>query len=555
MRPFGRRTVLFILLAPPTLLGMLQVVGAYNRWSYARRAAGHVQPHPPRVLYVAANGSDDADGLTPATAWRTLGRVSREALVPGDSVRLQGGAVFPGTLVLDEDDVGSAGRPITITSIGDGPATLAAGAGNGVVISETDGVHVTNLRILGTSHAALDTSRLASESRAEAARTVATLPSGILVRNALHGDVQLRGIRISSVDVSGFSGHGILIDGARWFSGFRDVVIEDARVHHNGLSGIYVQGEYPHLIALLAGRITPRYAHSGVVIRRVTAHDNTGVPGPWRQNTGSGIVVSGVRGALIEASEAYANGAWCNSLQGGPVGIWAWDADSVTIQQNRSHHNRAGGRKDGGGFDFDGGTTNSVVQQNASWENDGAGYLLYQFQYAQPYRNNVVRDNTSRDDGRRNRFGGVHLLGALHDIRVEGNTIETSPAHDDATPRAIMVEANPDEVFSPATVTRNVSIMHNTITLHGTVTAIHVDSGHGGLRFDSNTYVADSAVRIIWSGRTYVSVAAWRQATGQERSLRIESAASPVPAPVPSRVRATSSAARKAGAWESTVTR
>ncbi len=363
MRTFGRRALLFLLLAAPTLAGILQVVGAFNRRSYSSRASGQVQPRPPRILYVTANGSDGADGLTSATAWRTLGRVNREALVPGDSVRLQGGAVFSGTLVLDEDDVGRADRPITITSVGVGPATIAAGAGNGVVISETDGVHITNLRIIGTSHAALDTSRLADESRRQAARTVATLPSGILVRNALHGNVQLRGIRIASVDVSGFSGHGILIDGARWFSGFRDVVIEDTRAHHNGLSGVSVEGEYPRLVALLVGRIPPRYAHGGVVIRRVTAHDNTGVPGPMRQNTGSGIVVSGVRGALIEASEAYANGAWCNSLQGGPVGIWAWDADSVTIRQNRSHHNLAGGRKDGGGFDFDGGTTNSVMQR------------------------------------------------------------------------------------------------------------------------------------------------------------------------------------------------
>ena len=62
-----------------------------------------------------------------------------------------------------------------------------------------------------------------------------------------------------------------------------------------------------------------------------------------------------------------------------PVGIWAYQSDSITIQYCYSHDNHTSEKgKDGGGFDFDGGTTNSVMQNNFSANNEGAGYGLFQ---------------------------------------------------------------------------------------------------------------------------------------------------------------------------------
>ncbi len=47
----------------------------------------------------------------------------------------------------------------------------------------------------------------------------------------------------------------------------------------------------------------------------------------------------------------------------GPVGIWAYEADSVIIQHCISYKNKTSkGGEDGGGYDLDGGTTNSVIQ-------------------------------------------------------------------------------------------------------------------------------------------------------------------------------------------------
>ena len=133
---------------------------------------------------------------------------------------------------------------------------------------------------------------------------------------------------------------------------------------------------------------------------------------------------------------------------GGPIGIWAWDANRVVIQFNESHHNLTGSSKDGGGFDLDGGVTNSVLQYNYSHDNDGAGYLLAQFEGARPFYGNVLRYNLSVNDGRRNRYGGIHLWstganGGITDTTLYANTVyigksaDGSPAAVDCTSAGI----------------------------------------------------------------------------------------------------------------------
>ena len=51
------------------------------------------------AYYVSADGCDEADGLSPATAWQSLTRVSNAALQPGDAVRFRRGDLFRGTVL------------------------------------------------------------------------------------------------------------------------------------------------------------------------------------------------------------------------------------------------------------------------------------------------------------------------------------------------------------------------------------------------------------------------------------------------------------------------
>src|SRR5689334_3134501 len=70
---------------------------------------------------VAPAGSDAAAG-TAAAPFRTLDRLNRASLRPGDVVVLQAGATFTGTLELEEP--GMATAPITVTSSGPGRAVI-----------------------------------------------------------------------------------------------------------------------------------------------------------------------------------------------------------------------------------------------------------------------------------------------------------------------------------------------------------------------------------------------------------------------------------------------
>ena len=51
------------------------------------------------TYYVSADGCDEADGLTPETAWQTLARVSNADLSEGDAVRFRRGDVFRGQVI------------------------------------------------------------------------------------------------------------------------------------------------------------------------------------------------------------------------------------------------------------------------------------------------------------------------------------------------------------------------------------------------------------------------------------------------------------------------
>ena len=48
------------------------------------------------TYYVSETGDDTADGLTPETAWRSLGRVLDAPLSAGDCVRFKRGDLFRG---------------------------------------------------------------------------------------------------------------------------------------------------------------------------------------------------------------------------------------------------------------------------------------------------------------------------------------------------------------------------------------------------------------------------------------------------------------------------
>ncbi len=75
--------------------------------------------------YVSNAGSDDADGRSPQTAWRTLAYVSAQSFEPGDIIRLRRGDVWREGL---RPCSGTEDGPVTYSAYGDGPKPLLLGS-------------------------------------------------------------------------------------------------------------------------------------------------------------------------------------------------------------------------------------------------------------------------------------------------------------------------------------------------------------------------------------------------------------------------------------------
>jgi hypothetical protein len=439
--------------------------------------AGFVSPAIAADYYVSSGGSDTNAGTAAHVPWRTLARVNAVALQPGDRVLLRSGDTFFGGLSLDSRDAGTASAPIVIASYGTGRAAIYAATGSGIFVYNTSGVSIANLAITGAGGGS----------------------SGITFYTDLPGDVRLPFLRIDGVDVSGFGRDGIEIGAWNGRSGFSDVRVTNAAVHHNGRNGLFTYAELPN-------------AHRQVHAGRVRAYDNPGTPGA-ASNTGSGIVFGSVDGGTIERSVAHDNGRLCDSV-GGPVGIWTYDSTRVTIQHNESYRNRTAASWDGGGFDLDQNVSDSVVQYNYSHDNDGAGFLLAQSVANDAHARNVVRFNISQNDGRANSYAAIEVWGRVISAEIYNNTVFVSGAVS-GSPRAVRVwnAGATDRFVSGVRFRNNIFVTTGLPVIEVTGAAL---AGATGLRFEGNDYYAGgSSAVFLWSGASFGGLAAWR-ATGQE---------------------------------------
>jgi len=370
-----------------------------------------------RTYYVDPAGSDDSSGLSTGSAWRTLDRVNAASLAPGDTVLLRGGARFDGPLLLDGKDAGNAERPVTIGSYGDGRAIVASQRNWGIYAHNTAGVDIRDIVVTGGP-------------------TTQNSTGGIAFYHDTAGQGPLDGVTITGVDVSGFK-NGIEIGGAR--AGFRDVVVTDSTVHDNVEAGLSLYGpEFTNN--------APSYANENVQITSVEAYNNSGDETNKTRNTGNGIMLGSVRGGHIDKSTAHDNG-WLCSAPEGPAGIWAYDSTGIVIENSVAHDNRTGGTVDGDGFDLDQNVSDSVLQHNRAYDNDGAGFLLYATRAGTSNTNNAVHDNASENSPRTpGWYGGITVAGHVTGARVYDNTVTGPGAAITVDPAAA---ANDNDVQPP----------------------------------------------------------------------------------------------------------
>ncbi|MFC6147719.1 right-handed parallel beta-helix repeat-containing protein [Corynebacterium nasicanis] len=419
----------------------------------------------PVTYYVSADGDDDASGLRPERAWASLERATEQELAPGETIVLTGDRPLPGTLRVTSEDAGAPELPVRITADESFPGIVAEGKA-GIDIVDTSGVEVSGVDIIVEGDAPVD------------GVLVTVSPGG-----GRHSAITLRDLAIDGAY------QGVAVGAERAGDGFDGVTIEAVHVTGAQRNGI-----------ITYGATAPDYALSDLRIRDSVV---TGTRGIEREevNTGSGIVIGSVDGAVVERNDTSRNGAESHAPEG-PIGLWTHDSTDVIIRDNTSHHNRSGWT-DGGGFGVDISATDVLVERNLSHDNHGAGFLVYTHGKGTPTGRVTFRYNASVGDGHTDQLpSGFAVLGGLdtddpdvfvHDIHLHHNTVVTRGG-DGAGASALLLMGT----------VRNLRVHHNILdTSAGSAPAVRIRSfdAAGQLEFAANQLAVSPQVPLLdWDG-------------------------------------------------------
>ncbi|TQE18199.1 right-handed parallel beta-helix repeat-containing protein [Streptomyces ipomoeae] len=446
-------------------------------------AAPHYGAPSPKTYYVSTHGDDSAEGTSTDKAWRTLGRAEQVMLRPGDRLLLEGGARFAGTITVSGNEAGDAERPVIVGSYGSGRATLVAAGSAGVSVHNTAGVEIHDLILRGRGSAR-------------------TSQAGVNLYNDTPAEARRAHVIVSDVDASGFQvgiGVGSTISG----SGFTDVLIRRAELHGNKDTGLLTYGpEFDDN--------RPAYAHENIDITNVHAYDNPGDPAAIYRPTGNGIVIGGVRQAIVRNSSAHDNGRQAAAkAYYGPGGIWAYDSTGVLVEHNSAYRNHSGSDVDGAGFGMDTSVSNSTLQYNLSFQNDGSGFYVFS-RWGHPHPNNTIRYNISSNDARKMPHnGGLTVHGSnISNLQIYQNTVvmTRSPAGEGTT-----VRVHPNN--------NAVSLRNNILVTDGDPLVVSdTDLSTSQVIFQGNQYYTAKGQWLVrWGDENFRGLEDWRYSTGQER--------------------------------------
>jgi len=307
--------------------------------------------------YYVSNAGDDNNAGTISAPFKTIQKINSLSLKPGTVVYFKGGELFKGTLIIGADKAGTKVHPVAISSFGKGLATITGDSLRAISVYKSNYIFIKNLKLEGLG------------------RKTGNHENGIAI-------ISSENIWVENLDISGFQKSGLLIDSSSW------VYAHYVFVHDNGSAGITVEGR------------NSKKDSRNIKITNCRAENNPGDPTKLDNHSGNGIVVGHCTNVIISGCTATNNGWDMPRIGNGPVGIWCYEADSVTIEYCLSYKNKTSkGGADGGGFDLDGGTTNSSIQFCFSYGNQGSGYCIFQYWGASPWHDNIIRNNISENDG------------------------------------------------------------------------------------------------------------------------------------------------------------
>jgi len=336
-------------------------------------------------------GSDQNNGTSQDSAWKSLDRVNGRIFGPGDRILFRAGTSYAGQF--RPRGSGGAGKPIIVDKYGEGALPRIDGGGRlleTVLLYNVEQWELRNLEITNNGATRVPKRKGISLHIKDFGTANHIVMSSLYIHDVNGSNVK---------DQGGGAGIEWRNEGDRVPSKFNDLLIENCHLIRTDRNGIIGSSAY-----------WPRDKWNpslNVVIRGNLLEDIGG----------DGIVPIGCDGALVER----------NTLRGGrqraddyAAGIWPWSCDNTIVQFNEVSGMK--GTKDGQGYDSDWNCRNSLFQYNYSHDNDG-GFMLIctdggtKMPWNTGNTGTIIRYNISQNDGARL----FHISGPVRGVQIYNN--------------------------------------------------------------------------------------------------------------------------------------
>lgn len=395
---------------------------------YERKATAkinvRVTPTGGRTWYVAADGSDSNDGLSPERPFQTLAPVNKLDLLPGDAVYLKRGDVF-NDQYMHLKGSGSADAPIIISAYGEAsdPLPIINTNGEGVwyedyntkldnpshkqkgnvstsiLLKDVEYIEVSELEI--TNKRQDDQDPILKNQNAMDRTGVAVIAENIGTVN----HVVLKKLYVHDVDGNVYNKHmangGIYViahkpkdESATGIARFDDVQVVDNRVEDVSRWGIgvgYTGYTKEFHTAQLSDETVARYGQTDVVVRGNYV----------KRAGGDAITVFYALRPLVEYNVSVDASKYINTedypgtFGRVAAGIWPWKTKDAVFQYNEAFNTLNGAHGNGDAMPWDSDWSDGTLYQyNYSAGNTGGTYMICGVQAI----NSTFRYNISQND-------------------------------------------------------------------------------------------------------------------------------------------------------------
>lgn len=341
----------------------------------------------PATYYVSATaGNDNNDGLSSATAWRTVDKVNALPLVPGDSIRFQSGDIFKGKLTII-DEGGEVDLPVTLSSYGEGAQPILDGDGylSTIHMVNSGYLHFYDLEIKNDGGPAKpgDPDHLRYGMYIENTFVDGTIFKHFHLNNLTFKNIYPT-VEVTDDDNTGVNAHAIITSGS-WGDNINPTRFKDMLVQNCFFTR------------------TARHAAFFKAIDNLVIRNNL-----FEHVGGAGMVIgNNCTNILVEHNVTNHTGSKIDArMAGRGSGIWCFHSKNLTVQHNKFMY--ASGIHDSYGMHIDIGNKNVVYQYNYSEGNEGGFVEILGANVNVGYRYNLSVGDGWRKRG--NRFGQIFWL-------------------------------------------------------------------------------------------------------------------------------------------------